>query len=108
MGPGEDDEDEEGEPVDLENFDVPLREWVSTDAPRNEIKRRFRNFLRSYEDKAGNAVYARRILVMCSDNRQTLLLSYFHLSTTVPLLAIWLADAPKDMLEIFNEARCFL
>lgn len=27
--------------LNLEHFDVPLREWIATERPRNEIKRRF-------------------------------------------------------------------
>jgi DNA replication licensing factor MCM2 len=29
--------------------------------------------------------------------------SYLHLSQREPMLAIWVADAPADMLEIFNQ-----
>lgn len=32
---------DDGAPFDLENYDVPLREWVATERPRKEIKRRF-------------------------------------------------------------------
>lgn len=32
---------EEEEIINLEHFDVPLREWIATERPRNEIKRRF-------------------------------------------------------------------
>ena len=35
-------------------------------------------------------------------NRQSLEVSYLHLSQREPMLAIWVADAPADMLEIFN------
>lgn len=31
--------------------------------------------------------------------------SYIDLSKAVPILAIWLADVPKDMLEIMDEVR---
>ena len=40
---------------------------------------------------------------MCSKNRQSLEVSYLHLSQTYPVLAIWLADLPKQMLTIFDE-----
>lgn len=33
--------DQEEEIINLEHFDVPLREWIATERPRNEIKRRF-------------------------------------------------------------------
>lgn len=32
---------EDDEIINLEHFDVPLREWIATERPRNEIKRRF-------------------------------------------------------------------
>ena len=37
--------------------------------------------------------------------RVSLQVSYVHLSENVPILAIWLADAPTEMLEIFDEVR---
>jgi hypothetical protein len=39
---------------------------------------------------------------MCVSNRQSLEVSYLHLGQREPMLAIWVADAPADMLEIFN------
>ena len=39
---------EEEEVINLEHFDVPLREWIATDRPRREIKRRFRAFLNEF------------------------------------------------------------
>ena len=40
---------------------------------------------------------------MCSANEQSLQVSYLKLSYTAPLLAIWLADAPREMLSIFDK-----
>lgn len=40
---------------------------------------------------------------MCADNRQSLEVSYMHLSQDQATLAIWLADIPKTMLKIFDE-----
>lgn len=40
---------------------------------------------------------------MCSANRSSLEVSYVHLGDQAPILAIWLADVPRDMLEIFDE-----
>ena len=34
--------------VNLEVFDVPLREWIANERTRREIKKRFNNFLRRY------------------------------------------------------------
>lgn len=38
---GEEEQEDEGEPFNLETYQVPLREWVAQDQTRNEIKRRF-------------------------------------------------------------------
>jgi DNA replication licensing factor MCM2 len=40
---------------------------------------------------------------MCSANKSSLEVSYKHLSDQDPILAIWLADVPRDMLQIFDE-----
>jgi DNA replication licensing factor MCM2 len=44
-----DEEDFDGEDqVNLEAFEVPLREWIAQDRTRIEIQRRFRAFLRHF------------------------------------------------------------
>eukprot|EP00968_Pinguiococcus_pyrenoidosus_P029054 scaffold8278_cov258-Pinguiococcus_pyrenoidosus.AAC.2 len=48
-------------------------------------------------------LHEERINTMCRQNLATLEVSYVHLSQEAPILGIWLADAPKDMLEIFDE-----
>ena len=40
---------------------------------------------------------------MCSMNSASLEVSYGDLAETQPLLAIWLTDVPKDMLQIFDQ-----
>ena len=40
---------------------------------------------------------------MCSLNRTSLEIDYSHLSQSQPFLAVWTADAPTQMLEIFDE-----
>ena len=51
-------------------------------------------------------VYRRLIREMCVSNGQSLEVSYLHLSKREPMLAIWVADAPADMLTLFNEGTC--
>ena len=48
-------------------------------------------------------MYTERISDMCARNSRSLLVSYLHLSHAVPVLAIWLADAPQDMLRILDK-----
>jgi DNA replication licensing factor MCM2 len=143
---GDDDDDEDGvadvssdeeedldgdDPVNLEAFDVPLREWIAQDRTRKEIQRKFRAFLKHFvqdehhqnaaapttadddaDDAAirrrnrrrGNGLYEQKIRTACAHNASSLTVSYLHLMQAEPVLAYWLADAPMDMLLILNEA----
>ena len=40
---------------------------------------------------------------MCAINSASLEISYAHLADMQSLLAIWLTDVPRDMLQIFDE-----
>jgi hypothetical protein len=40
---------------------------------------------------------------MCSENSASLEVSYGHLAEMQSLLAIWLTDVPRDMLQILDE-----
>lgn len=108
------DDDDEGEEKDdvykdinlnLEAFDVPLREWIAQSRTRREIKKRFEKFIYTFKspNKGAAHIYLPRIKVMCAKNSSSLEVSYLHLGDEVPILAIWLADVPKDMIEIFDE-----
>ena len=90
------------EPFNLETFTVPLREWVAQTQTVAEIKRRFKQFLVSYTLATGEKAYDRQIDEMCSQNGQSLEVSYLHLSHHTPSLAIWLADVPKQILALFD------
>lgn len=123
------------EEVNLEAFDVPLREWIAQDRTRRELQRRFRRFLMEFEpieegegesptDENGqgdnrnasengqasrrrrrrHAIYEDRIKTMCAANLATLEISYMHLMESVPTLAMWLVDAPRDMFDVLNDA----
>jgi DNA replication licensing factor MCM2 len=108
-----DDEDVDADDrVNLEAFDVPLREWIAQDRTRREIQRKFRRFLRNFTDGAvaanrtrrGNGIYEQKIRTMCASNLSTLQVSYMHLMESEPILAFWLADAPRDMFDVLNES----
>jgi DNA replication licensing factor MCM2 len=95
------DEDLDGDdPVNLEAFQVPLREWIAQDRTRREIQRRFRKFLKHYDDHA----YEKKIRTMCANNQRSIVVSYDHLTHSEPILAIWLVDAPVDMLSVLDTA----
>ena len=109
-----DEEDLDGEdPINIEAFDVPLREWIAQDRTRREIQRKFRAFLRHFTEdsigdeqrrRRGNGIYEQKIRAMCASNLSTLQVSYMHLMEAEPLLAVWLTEAPRDILDVLNEA----
>jgi DNA replication licensing factor MCM2 len=112
-GEDTDEEDLDGlDPINIEAFDVPLREWIAQERTRREIQRRFRAFLRHFSEdedpterrRRGKGIYEQKIRTMCAANLSTLQVSYIHLSTAEPSLGIWLHEAPKDMLDVLNEA----
>ncbi|KAL7581188.1 hypothetical protein ACA910_005976 [Epithemia clementina (nom. ined.)] len=115
----EEEEDLDGDDqVNLEAFDVPLREWIAQDRTRREIARKFRVFLRHFEStgdynnnsnnlrqhRRGRGVYEQKIRTMCAHNHSSLSVSYLDLMHAEPVLAYWLTDAPTDMFVILNEA----
>ncbi|OSX68679.1 hypothetical protein BU14_2398s0001, partial [Porphyra umbilicalis] len=87
----------------LERFEGPLREWLVQERPRREVRRRFATVLREATDGAGGSVYRSRIRSMAAANGQSLVVSYPHLAAADALLAVWVADAPAEMLDVFNE-----
>lgn len=94
--------DEDYEEINLEDFAPPLGQWIARESTRYEIKRRFRSMLTEFCDDNG-PIYARKINDMCSNNGASLVVSYLDLSQACPTLGIWLADCPKQMIEIFDE-----
>lgn len=49
------------------------------------------------------SVYEERIREMCANNKQSLEITFNHLSEKYPFLAIWLAEEPMLMLPVLNE-----
>uniref|UniRef100_A0AAV1T7K9 DNA replication licensing factor MCM2 n=1 Tax=Peronospora matthiolae TaxID=2874970 RepID=A0AAV1T7K9_9STRA len=99
MGGVADDE----ELMNLEHFDVPLREWIATERPRAEIKRRFRNFLNTFADAKGRLVYHEKIVQLAQRNEQSLEIEIGDVIQSMSMVAAWLVEAPKDMLVILDE-----
>lgn len=125
----DDEEDEEGgvltRTLNLEAFECPLREWIAEDRTQQEIKKRFKKFLlkyyngideiAAYEKRFGTEQglppgmrklppeYPPKIRAMCSGNRASLEVSYKHLADMQSLLAMWMCDAPRELLTVFDE-----
>ncbi|KAL7060565.1 hypothetical protein AAHC03_09487 [Spirometra sp. Aus1] len=81
-----------------------VNEWVQQPATRQEIKNRFKVFLRTFLNENDVNVYAERIVQMARENRQSLCVDYQHIAAAEQVLAYFLPEAPFHMLEIFNEA----
>ncbi|KAK1771258.1 DNA replication licensing factor mcm2 [Phialemonium atrogriseum] len=80
-----------------------LTEWVSQPAVQRTIKREFKAFLTEYTDDSGSSVYGNRIRTLGEINAETLEVSYDHLSTSKAILAYFLANAPAEMLKLFDQ-----
>lgn len=71
-------EEEEEFEVDIENYDCPLREWITRERTKLEIRKKFSRFLRKFTLRDnGELVYRKRIREMCVSNRQSLEVSIY-------------------------------
>ncbi|KAH6682929.1 putative DNA replication licensing factor mcm2 [Halenospora varia] len=80
-----------------------LVEWVAQPAVQRTIKREFKAFLTEYTDENGVSVYGSRIRTLGEVNAESLEVSYDHLSSSKAILAYFLANAPGEMLKLFDE-----
>ncbi|KAK4104498.1 MCM-domain-containing protein [Parathielavia hyrcaniae] len=80
-----------------------LTDWVAQPAVQRTIKREFKAFLTEYTDDSGSSVYGNRIRTLGEINAESLEVSYEHLSTSKAILAYFLANAPAEMLKLFDE-----
>lgn len=80
-----------------------VADWVQKPATRHEIKNRFLSFLRTFFNDDGRSVYADKITAMAQDNRRSLLVDYEQLADSEMVLAYFLLEAPREMLEILDE-----
>ncbi len=80
-----------------------LTEWVSQPSVQRTIKREFKAFLTEYTDESGSSVYGNRIRTLGEINAESLEVSYDHLSSSKAILAYFLANAPSEMLKLFDD-----
>ena len=71
---------EEGMVEQVENIEDmrghSVREWVSMQGPRQEVKNKFKQFLRTFIDDNGVNVFREKIKQMCEMNKQSLIVNY--------------------------------
>jgi DNA replication licensing factor MCM2 len=88
--------------LDFEDVKGKLSQWVQRPEVTRWIRKIFAHFLRTYQDENGQTVYEQRINEMCSNNKQSLEVTFTHLSSKYPTLAIWLAEEPTLVLPILH------
>ena len=82
----------------------PVREHVAQLGIRKEVLNRFKNFLRTHTNEKGEAVFQMKIKEMCRLNRSSFEVDYNILASECQTLAYFLPEAPREVLEIFDEA----
>ena len=84
---------EEGMVEQVENIEDmrghSVREWVSMQGPRQEIKNRFKQFLRTFIDDSGVNVFREKIKQMCELNKQSLIVNYSILAAQEQVIILF-------------------
>ena len=80
-----------------------LTDWVALPAVYRTIFREFKSFLTEYTDDNGISVYGTRVRTLGEVNAESLEVSYDHLSASKAILAYFLANAPAEVLKIFDQ-----
>lgn len=80
-----------------------LTDWVALPAVHRTIFREFKSFLTEYTDEKGVSVYGTRVRTLGEVNAESLEVSYDHLSSSKAILAYFLANAPTEVLAIFDQ-----
>lgn len=97
------DEEDMAKMLDFEEVRGSLSVWLQKKDVIQFVAKQFNTFLRNFKDDSGMFVYEDRIHSMCLNNKQSLEVVFTHLSSKNPTLAIWLAEEPRNMLEILNN-----
>ena len=97
------DEDQDMDDVlDYEDVKGKVSVWVQKPDVVKWIRKHFDQFLRTFKDEQEIHVYENRIHEMCLANKQSLEVTFNHLSSKFPTIAIWLAEEPTLILPILN------
>ncbi|OAL69028.1 DNA replication licensing factor Mcm2 [Trichophyton violaceum] len=80
-----------------------LTEWVATPAIHRAIYREFKSFLTEFTDKDGISVYGTLVKNLGEENSESLEVAYPHLSESKSIIAYFLANAPAEVLKIFDQ-----
>ncbi|KAL5378590.1 MCM DNA helicase complex subunit [Paraphaeosphaeria sporulosa] len=80
-----------------------LTDWVAQPVVARSIAREFKAFLTEYVDDQGISVYGDRVKTLGEINAESLEVSFDHLTQSKATLAYWVANAPTELLKIFDQ-----
>lgn len=80
-----------------------ITDWVSQTNVQKSVKREFKSFLTEFVDENDMSVYGNRIKTLGEVNAETLEVSYSQLAESKAILAFFLANAPTEILKLFDE-----
>lgn len=80
-----------------------LTDWVIQPAVHRTIAREFKSFLTEFVDQNGISVYGVRIRTLGEINAESLEVDWDHLSQMKPTIAYFVANAPVEVIKIFDQ-----
>ncbi|KAL1595039.1 MCM DNA helicase complex subunit [Paraconiothyrium brasiliense] len=80
-----------------------LTDWVAQPIVARSVAREFKAFLTEYVDDQGVSVYGDRVKTLGEINAESLEVSFNHLTEGKATLAYWVANAPTELLKIFDQ-----
>lgn len=80
-----------------------LTEWVAQPIVARSVAREFKAFLTEYVDEQGISIYGDRVKTLGEINAESLEVSFAHLTEVKATLAYWVANAPTELLKIFDQ-----
>jgi len=89
--------------IPVESFYGNISEFLNQNVVQFEIARRFKLFLRTFEVN-NQKIYISLINDVARMGGKSLQVDYIQFATVNPTLGMWMADAPKPMLEILNRS----
>lgn len=94
--------------VNLLDNPGPLKPYLERDEVRVQIALKFKSFLRSFKNEFGRYVYMDKIQSSAQNNYESIEVSYRDMSEHIPIISVWIGDAPDVIIPIISEASFIL
>ena len=93
--------------IDQYNIKGSHKEWLQQPQTQRYIYKTFDKFIKTYKENS-KTIYEERIIAMCSQNKQSLEITYDHLMNFDSKLASLLIIYPNLIIPVFNDAALSL